>query len=66
MEDEIVKDLDIIGRKLGLKGFEIPKKLRIINEPFSQENNLMTPTMKLKAKNIKNKYSFQLKNLYEE
>ena len=44
MEDEIVRDCDIVGRKSGLKGFELPKKLRIINEPFSQENNLMTST----------------------
>ena len=46
MEDEIIKDCDKVGRKLGLKGFELPKKLRIIGEPFSVENNLMTPTLK--------------------
>ncbi len=46
MEDEIIKDCDKVGRKLGLKGFELPKKLRIIAEPFSVENNLMTPTLK--------------------
>jgi long-chain acyl-CoA synthetase len=66
MEDEIVKDCDIVGRKFDLKGFEIPKKIRIISEAFSLENNLMTPTLKLKSKNIKNKYSVDIKNLYEE
>jgi long-chain acyl-CoA synthetase len=64
MEDEIVKDCDIIGRKLGLKGFELPKKIRIIKEPFSPNNGLMTSTMKLKSKNIKNKYNDELKKMY--
>jgi long-chain acyl-CoA synthetase len=66
MEDEIIKDCNNVGRKFDLKGFEIPKKIRIISEAFSLENNLMTPTLKLKSKNIRNKYSVDIKNLYEE
>ena len=66
MEEEIAKDCNIVGRHFDLKGFEIPKKIRIISEPFSQENNLMTPTLKLKAKSIKNRYNVELKNLYGE
>ena len=66
MEDEIVKDCDIVGRNLGLKGFELPKKLRIISEGFTVENNLMTPTLKLKQNNIKKKFNAELKKMYEE
>ena len=66
MENEIVKDCDLVGRKSGLKGFELPKKIRIINEPFSVENNLMTPTLKYKPKNIKIKYKEELKKLYNQ
>ena len=66
MEDEIIKDCDIVGRKLGLKGFELPKKVRIINESFSVENNLLTPNLKLKSKNIKIKYNNLLNKMYEE
>jgi long-chain acyl-CoA synthetase len=66
MEDKIIKDCNDVGRKFDLKGFEIPKKIRIISEAFSLENNLMTPTLKLKSKNIRNKYSVDIKNLYEE
>ena len=65
MEDEIVKDCDLLGRKFGLKGFELPKKIRIIKEQFSVENNLMTPTLKLRLKNIRNKYYVEIKSLYE-
>ena len=66
MVEEIIKDCKIVGKKFDLKGFEIPKKIKIINEPFSQENNLMTPTLKLKSKSIKLKYKNELQNLYED
>ena len=66
MGDEIIKDCDIVGRKSGLKGFELPKKLRIIKEPFSVENNLMTPTLKLKLGNIRSRYNDELNKLYNE
>ena len=66
MEDEIVKDCDIVGRKSGLKGFELPKKISLINEPFSPNNGLMTNTLKLKQKVISIKYNAELKKMYEE
>jgi long-chain acyl-CoA synthetase len=66
MEEEIVKDCDKVGRKSGLKGFELPKKIRIINEQFSLENGLMTNTLKLKPKNIRIKYKDELKKMYDE
>ena len=66
MEEEIVKDCNIVGRKLGLKGFELPKKIRIINEGFTPQNNLMTSTLKLKLKEIRMKYNDVLKQLYQE
>ena len=66
MEEEIIKDCNIVGRKLGLKGFELPKKIRIINEGFTPQNNLMTSTLKLKLKEIRMKYNDVLKQLYQE
>jgi long-chain acyl-CoA synthetase len=66
MEDEIIKDCDKVGRKLGLKGFELPKKLRIIAEPFSVENNLMTPTLKLKPGNIRTRYNEEINKMYKK
>ena len=66
MEEEIVKDCNIVGRKLGLKGFELPKKIRIINEGFTPQNNLMTTMLKMKLTNIRKKYNDVLKELYQE
>ncbi len=62
--NEIIKDCDELGRKYDLKGFELPKKILILKEPFTLENNLLTPTLKLKGKEIKNKYNEQIKNMY--
>ena len=58
---EIIKDCDELGRKNVLKSFELPKKIILIQEPFSLENNLMTPTLKLKGKEIKKNISKKLK-----
>ena len=66
MENEIAKDCDRVGRQYGLKGFEIPKKIRIISEGFTPQNNLMTATLKLKLTDIRVKYIDVLKKLYEE
>ena len=35
------------GKGAGLKGFEIPAKVHVCSEPFTPENGLMTPSMKL-------------------
>ena len=64
IQDEILRDCDELGRKNDLKGFELPKKIKLIKEPFSLENNLLTPTLKLKGKKIKMKYSEEIKNMY--
>ena len=64
LKNEIIKDCDEIGRKYDLKGFELPKKILILKEPFTLENNLLTPTLKLKGKEIKNKYSKEIKDMY--
>ena len=64
LKNEIIKDCDEIGRNFDLKGFELPKKILILKEPFTLENNLLTPTLKLKGKEIKNKYSKEIKDMY--
>ena len=62
---EIVTQLDTIGRSNGLKGFELVKKVKLVEEAFSIDNNLITPTLKLKRTELKNKYLEDIKKLYE-
>ena len=53
--ENLNKDLTII---------EKIKKFILINEEFTIENGLMTPTLKLKRKKIIEKYQQELEKLY--
>jgi long-chain acyl-CoA synthetase len=45
----VQKLLDAQGRANGLKGFENVKAVYLTTEPFSAENDCMTPTFKMKV-----------------
>jgi len=46
-------------------GYEIPKKFLFIAEEFSLENGMLTQTMKLKRRNVMEKFGPQLDSLYK-
>lgn len=58
--DEVTK----ICRANDLKGFEIPKALYVHNELFSVENDLLTPTFKLKRPIASKYFAEQIKQMY--
>jgi len=64
LNGEILKDMETFGRSNDFKGFEIIKKCHLLTEAFSIENDLLTPTMKLKRNEVKLRYLDLLKNLY--
>ena len=64
-KDEILKDLNRIGKEKGLKGFEQARALYLHAEPFSVENNLLTPTMKKKRPQLRSAFASELAALYE-
>ena len=61
-EDKINNVIEKINKKLTLS--EKIKRVQLIDENFSIENGLMTPTMKVKRKKVTEKYKNQLENLY--
>ncbi len=61
-KEKINKVIEKINTKLTL--LEKIKKFQLIDENFSIENGLMTPTMKVKRKKVTEKYKNQLENLY--
>ncbi len=62
-EKEKINDvIEKINKKLTL--LEKIKKIQLIDENFSIENGLMTPTMKVKRKKVTEKYKNQLEKLY--
>jgi long-chain acyl-CoA synthetase len=54
--------IEKVNKKLAL--LEKIKKIQLIDENFSIENGLMTPTMKVKRKKVTEKYKNQLEKLY--
>ena len=61
-KEKINKTIEIINKKLTL--VERIKKIQLIDENFSIENGLLTPTMKVKRKKVTEKYKKELENLY--
>jgi len=61
-KETINKIIEIINKKLTL--VEKIKKIQLIDENFSIENGLLTPTMKVKRKKVTEKYKKELENLY--
>jgi len=61
-KEKINKVIEKINTKLTL--LEKIKRIQLIDENFSIENGLMTPTMKVKRKKVTEKYKDQLENLY--
>ena len=64
LKNEIIKDLEIIGRKADLKGFELVKKIFLFSGTFTPENDLVTPTLKLKRHIAKKYFANEIKKLY--
>ena len=61
-KDEIKLIIENINKSLTL--IEKVKKFVLITEEFTIENGMLTPTLKLKRKEIIKKYKQQLENLY--
>jgi long-chain acyl-CoA synthetase len=55
---------ELADRSTSFKGFEKPKKFLITAEDFTTDNGLLTPTMKLKRRNVLEKYEKDLDALY--
>ncbi|KAJ1926377.1 medium-chain fatty acid-CoA ligase faa2 [Tieghemiomyces parasiticus] len=54
------------GKDHGLQGFEQVRAIYLDTEPFSIDNNLLTPTLKLKRQDARAKYGKVLAQLYFE
>ncbi|KAJ1964490.1 medium-chain fatty acid-CoA ligase faa2, partial [Dipsacomyces acuminosporus] len=61
----IISVINAWGRKNDLKGYEIPKNIHLESEPFSVENDILTPTFKIKRPFAKKHYQDTLDRLYQ-
>lgn len=51
---------------LQLHGFEFPKAIYIEHQAFTEDNNLLTPSFKLRRPNLKEHYQQIIANTYTE
>lgn len=61
----VLEDLCKLAKVNKLSGLEKPKQLALLSEPFSQDNDLLTPTQKLKRNVAKVHFKAQIDALYE-
>ncbi|KAI9782198.1 MAG: hypothetical protein M1839_005312 [Geoglossum umbratile] len=62
----VVRELDKIGKKGKFKGYEYVRNVHLAIEPFTIENGLLTPTLKLKRPQTVKVFRGHLDRLYEE
>lgn len=60
----IIKEIMQIGKDSGLHGFEIPRSIHLVDELFTVENGLLTPTFKLKRQQARDKYEKEIERMY--
>lgn len=61
----IQSELVSVGKADKLKGFEIVKKVFVDPKPFDVENELLTPTFKLKRPQLQKHYQAQIDSMYK-
>jgi len=49
-----------------IASYEVPKKLLILPEPFSPENGILTPTLKLKRREVHSQFGEKIEALYSD
>ena len=64
LHDMIMNDVKGLAKKNGLHGFETPKAIFLEANPFTVENDLITPTFKLKRPQLREYYQKQIDEMY--
>jgi long-chain acyl-CoA synthetase len=45
--------------------YEVPQRVLLISEDFTTDNDMLTPTLKLKRRNVESRYGAALEALYQ-
>ncbi|KAG0947395.1 hypothetical protein G6F57_001943 [Rhizopus arrhizus] len=61
----VLAQMNHTGKNAKLRGFEFAKAIYLESEAFSIENDLLTPTFKVKRSHAKKKFEAQITKLYE-
>ena len=66
LKEAIMNDIRLHSKESKLAGFETVKAIYLESKPFSAEDDLLTPTFKLKRNKVKDKYEEVIRKLYTE
>ena len=64
LNDAIMADIKKLSKENKLHGFETVKAVLLVPDPFTVENDLVTPTFKLKRQKLRDKYQTQIDAMY--
>ena len=64
LRDEIMSEIQRLSKLNGLQGFETIRAVYLEPNIFSADNDLVTPTFKLKRQQLKNYYSKPIEEMY--
>ncbi|KAL9553112.1 hypothetical protein MBANPS3_003455 [Mucor bainieri] len=64
VKKDLLKTLNAYGKQNDLKGFEQIRAIYVTNDEFTVENDLLTPTFKLKRETAKKVYQSQIEAMY--
>ena len=62
----ILHDMKETGQREGLNSLEQAKAIKLVVEPFSVENGLLTPTFKLKRPALKERFMEDFVEMYSQ
>lgn len=63
-ETELLANITKTGKEKGLKSFEIPKCIHVDNTSWTVDNGMMTPTMKIRRRNVYDRYKDVIEEMY--
>ncbi|ESP04960.1 hypothetical protein LOTGIDRAFT_205986 [Lottia gigantea] len=62
---KVTEEVKSFGSKSKLEKFEIPQKIKLINDSWTPDTGLVTDAFKLKRRNIEEKYHKDIERMYE-
>jgi len=65
LKADIMAEIRNLSKSSGLKGFETIKSIHLDHDPFTLENGMLTPTMKMKRQQVKGKYQTTIDEMYK-
>lgn len=64
VKKDLLKSLNAYGKQNDLKGFEQIRAIYLTSDEFTVDNDLLTPTFKLKRETAKKVYQSQIESMY--